>query len=525
MVFNGEVYNHLELRSAIPGVVWRGLSDTETVVEIWEREGLECLERLRGMFAFAVYDLQSGRLVLARDRLGIKPLYYRTEGTGGLSFASEVRVLCNGRRPAPDPPALAAYLATGHMPRAGTIGERIEILPAGSFFQIPKNGPPSLRRWWPAEKSGDGPRPLSRDEAQEGVRAMVENSVREHLLSDVPVACFLSGGIDSSIVALAAAKFHSGPLKTFCIGFPSGALDERWAARMIAERAESDHEEIEVGPRDCLQWVVEAVGAMDVPSADAINTYIVSKAVRRAGWKVALSGLGGDELFGGYAGFSDVPRLSILRCLPKKMASLCVQLMPASMRDKLNGAADFDPFTLALLRRRWWSDVDLKEFGIEDKPVWPDPPGETGDIFRAVSWAEILGYMEPMLLRDSDQMSMAVGLELRVPLLDHRLVESVLSLPGAWKRGKPPKRLLVDAFSDVLPRECRKRAKQGFVLPMDEWMRGPLTDFCRQGLEAVKTRLRAGFVDRALDEFQARRLHWTRVWQLVMLGYYLEKNR
>jgi asparagine synthase (glutamine-hydrolysing) len=357
------------------------------------------------------------------------------------------------------------------------------------------------------------------------VRSLVESSVAEHFLSDVPVGCFLSGGIDSSIVALAASKGHGRSPSTFCIGFPNVGLDERKLARLVAERAGCEHFEIEAGPDECLGLVVEAVEAMDSPSADAINTYIVSKAVRKAGFKVALSGLGGDELFGGYASFADIPRLGFLKRMPKRMARGIVDVMPRSAREKLKNAKDFDPFTLALLRRRWWGDAALADLGVEGSPVWPTRLASCADAFEAISRAEIFGYMEPMLLRDSDQMAMAVGLELRVPLLDHRLVEFVLGLPAAWKQGRPAKRLLIEAFADILPRECWDRPKQGFVLPMEDWMRGPLADFCRQGLGAVKERLRAGFVERAFAQFQARRLHWTRVWQLVVLGHYLEKNR
>jgi asparagine synthase (glutamine-hydrolysing) len=524
-VFNGEIYNHSELRSRLPGFAWRGHSDTETLVELWEREGEGCLSVLRGMFAFAVYDARSARLDLVRDRLGIKPVYFRVERDNGVSFSSELRALGDGRGPQLCGSALATYLATGHMPAIGEIGSGIQILPPGSHLRIDAKGNREVRRWWSVGKKSDGFVPGNPDGARRAVRALVESSVGEHLLSDVPVACFLSGGIDSSIVALAAAKGHGRAPSTFCIGFPNVGLDERKLARLVAERAGSQHVEIEAGPDECLAWVIEAVEALDSPSADAINTYIVSKAVRLAGFKVALSGLGGDEIFGGYASFVDIPRLEFLGRVPSWMARGIVHAMPRSAREKLEDARAFDPFTLALLRRRWWSDRALTDSGAAGDVVWPPTPGFSGDSFESISQAEILGYMEPMLLRDSDQMGMAVGLELRVPLLDHRLVEAVSGFPAAWKQGTPAKRLLIEAFADILPRECWDRPKQGFVLPMEDWMRGPLADFCREGLDAVKSRLKAGFVDAAVAQFEARRIHWTRVWQLVVLGHYLEKNR
>jgi asparagine synthase (glutamine-hydrolysing) len=522
IVFNGEIYNHLEVRSRLGGVVWRGHSDTETLVEAWERLGEECLGLLRGMFAFAVYQSQDRSVHLVRDRLGIKPLYFRNGGNGCFSFASEVRTLLRGRRPEPGDAALACYLATGHMPATGEIGEGVRILPPGCILRIDESGDSPIRQWWslPLRKSG-GEIIRNHSETQAWVRSQVEDAVREHLLSDVPVGAFLSGGIDSSIVSLVAARSLGRSLHTFCVGFPDAGFDERHIAREVAARAGSNHTEIEVGPEECQRWAVEAVAAMDLPSADAVNTYIVSKAVREAGLKVALSGLGGDELFCGYPSFTDIPRLALLGRIPAPFAKALISLLPAGARNKLDGAASFDPFTLALLRRRWWSDSALKEAGLDAPIPWPELKQAFSDDLQAISAAEILGYMEPMLLRDSDQMSMAVGLELRVPFLDHRLVEGALAMPGHFKSGKPPKRLLIEAFRDLLPEAVWKRPKQGFALPMDSWMRGPLKEFCRSGTVAARNRLGEKFVDTAWSGFERRNLHWTRLWQIAVLGHYL----
>jgi asparagine synthase (glutamine-hydrolysing) len=362
-------------------------------------------------------------------------------------------------------------------------------------------------------------------EARSGLRSLLEASVQEHLLADVPVASFLSGGIDSSIVSLLAARFHREPLQTFCIGFPNIGFDEREVAKLVAEHAGSQHTEIEVSPKDCLIWVCEAVEAMDLPSVDAINSYIVSKAAKSAGLKVALSGLGGDELFGGYPSFTDVWRLSFLHHLPPALARQLVQIMPQSAREKLDGGPSFDPFTLAMLRRRWWGTDAIKSAGFDCEIQWPLAPKSFRDSFEAASWAEILNYMSPMLLRDTDQMSMAVGLEVRVPFLDTRLVDFVLALPEKWKRGRPPKRLLIEAFADILPAQVWNRPKQGFALPMDDWMRGPLNDFCRSGLSAVRKMIKPCWIDSVATKFEKRQLHWTRLWQLVVLGHYAQKKK
>jgi asparagine synthase (glutamine-hydrolysing) len=462
-----------------------------------------------------------------RDRLGIKPLYFR-EDQGAICFGSEVRVLNGGRRPSLGDDALATYLMTGHLPGSGEMGGGIRALPAGCRLSVAGNGVASMECWWPAgeqeSSQWSGDRSQSDEKAEDvraEVRRLVEASVQEHLLADVPVASFLSGGTDSSVVSLVAARAASQPLRTFSVGFPQKGLDERPIAKLVAERAGARHTEIEVTPEDCIRWIVDGVAAMDLPSADAINSFIVSRAVRSAGLKVALSGLGGDELFGGYPSFRDVPRMAVLGMMPRGMASTLVRGLPRRMRTKLEGARGFDPFTLALLRRRWWSPEQLAASGARGEVIWPVLPAKPRDAFAAVSWAEILGYTEPMLLRDSDQMSMAVSLELRVPFFDHRLVEFALGLPQRFKRGLPPKRLLIEAFVEDLPREVWDRPRQGFVLPMDDWMRGPLRAFAMEGLEAVKELLAPQWVDGVRTRFEERRLHWTRLWQLVVLGHYM----
>lgn len=278
IVFNGEIYNHLELRKRLACASWRGHSDTETLLEAWEENGEDCLGQLRGMFAFAIMDCSSGTLHLVRDRLGIKPLYFRREGAHGVSFASEARALLHGRRPILSQDALACYLATGHTPASGEFGEGVEILPPGTFLRIDRKGDVDCRTWWRCAQKTPHPAPESLEEAQSGVRSHLESAVAEHLLADVPVAAFLSGGIDSSIISLVAARQLGFPLRTFCIGFPHAGFDERPVARLLAERIGSQHTEIEVGPSDCQKWAVEAVAAMDLPSSDAINTYIIFSA-------------------------------------------------------------------------------------------------------------------------------------------------------------------------------------------------------------------------------------------------------
>jgi len=525
IAFNGEIYNHLDLRHRIEGVQWKGHSDTETLVELWERHGPQCIPWLRGMFAFAVYDNQDCILHLVRDRFAIKPLYFQRTSAGETTFASEVRALLGGRKIGLSNHSMAFYLSTGHIQNEGEIGEGAEILPPGFFARVDRNGGISKKRWFADSEGSNVPQVTTFEQARSGVRSLLEASVQEHLLADVPVASFLSGGTDSSIISLLAVRFHSDPLQTFCIGFPNIGFDERKVAKIVAEHAGSRHTEIEVSPNDCLKWVCEAVEAMDLPSVDAINSYIVSKAAKSAGLKVALSGLGGDELFGGYPSFADVRRLSFIYHLPPPLAKQLVQILPQSAREKLDGGPSFDPFTLAMLRRRWWGTDAIKSAGFDCEIQWPLAPKNFQDSFEAVSWAEILNYMGPMLLRDTDQMSMAVSLEVRVPFLDPRLVDFVLALPEKWKRGRPPKQLLIKAFANILPAQVWNRPKQGFALPMDDWMRGPLNDFCLSGLSAARKFIDPCWIDSVATKFEKRQVHWTRLWQLVVLGHYAQKKK
>jgi len=526
IVFNGEIYNHLEVRRKMSGVHWCGHSDTETILEAWERHGAQCLEWMRGMFAFAIFNCETGDLDLVRDRLGIKPLYFRRGSQNTIAFGSEVRALTGKASIRLHKDAEATYLATGHTPPSGFLGEDIEILRPGHWLRYAKAYEAVITPWWkPSNGFSRAITALTPEKVRADVHELLEQSIREHLLSDVPVASFLSGGIDSSIVTILAARHHEGSLRTFSVGFPQAAFDERKVAQLVAERAGTSHTEIEVTPADCLEWVQEAVSAMDLPSADAINSFIVSKAVSREGIKVALSGLGGDELFGGYPSFTDIPKLAGLGILPSTWAKQIVHLLPAQIREKIDGIESFDPFSLALVRRRWWSKRILDKVLKDGVVVWPSPVNTTGDYFSDISWAEILGYMEPMLLRDSDQMSMAVSLELRVPFLDHRLIEYVLNLPAKLKSGKPPKRLLIESFKEDLPKEVWNRPKQGFTLPMDHWMRGPLKAFAKTGVSAAREVANADWVDSVAMSFESGNTHWTRLWQIVVLGHYANRTR
>lgn len=514
LVVNGEIYNHLELRREMPDLPWQGTSDTETLLQAYAHWGAQLLVRLKGMFAFALYDQTRQQLFLARDRLGIKPLYLAAEDDG-IRFASETKMLCSEHESI-SPGALAAYLQYGACPEDQLLLPGIETLPAGHGMIVRRDGSREVWRYWPPQTKFRSPRTA----APEKIRELLETAVEEHLLSDVPVASFLSGGIDSSIITALAAQKVGPNLQTFSVGFELAEFDESAIARTLAERYGTTHRQLQLSEHEVLQSVTEAVAHLDLPSVDAINTYIVSRAVAREDVKVALSGLGGDELFGGYPSFRDVPRLQMLTKLPRSLR----RFVSDRLADLPN---ETDPFVLARWRRRFFRDEDLQRASLPNESNPPSCPIDLPDDFARVSWAELTGYMRHMLLRDADQMSMAVSLELRVPFLDHELVEYSLGLPAAEKqRHGGSKGLLVAACRDLLPPVVYNRPKRGFSLPMAQWMAGPLAAFVEEGLREIVGReiLPAEFITRARADFRAGRLHWTRLWSMVVLGHFVRRR-
>ena len=525
IIFNGEIYNHAKLREELRAsgrdVKWAGTSDTETLLVAYRVWGKAMLPRLKGMFALVIYDAATQGLFVARGPSGIKPLYYaRTRGV--LRFSSEARALFEGTGPVYDGRSVSAYLQWGSCPEDGFIFPRTRILPSGSSMTVNADTTVETEHYWPKKSY-----PLSHGEdAPKRVRKLLESAVEAHLMADVPVASFLSGGIDSSVVtALASRALGPGRLQTFSVGFSESAFDETQIADMVAKKYQTDHHRIELGQEEILRLVQEAVSRMDAPSQDAINTYIVSKKVAERGIKVALSGLGGDELFGGYPSFRDAPILRRLAGMPQWMRRISRGF--GKLGERIADLPGGDIMAIAIWRRRLWTDAMLRKAGLPVSPLRTLPSPEFGDDFAKISWAEMSVYMGQTLLRDSDQMSMAVSLELRVPFLDEDLIEYVLSLPAHEKtRFRITKGLLVEACKDLLPERVYQRRKMGFALPMDAWMRGPLKEFKLDGLDEVKRLglLAPGAVDWIRSEFEDGKIHWTRIWSLVILGHYLKKN-
>ena len=550
LIYNGEIYNFAALGAELRGrgVTFRGHSDTEVLLHALVEWGPACIARLQGMFAFAFHDVSEQRLILARDSVGIKPLYLAWLPDGGLAFASEVGAILRTGLVSPrvDPRGLAGLLAYGAVQRPFTIFRDIEDLPPGHYQVITAGDRPVRQEpvcFWRPPPTGTGVR-----EPVAAVRSTVEAAIQDHLVSDVPVGIFLSSGLDSTVVAGVAAR-HAARLRSFTVGFADAPdTSELALAAETAARFRLDHTPITVSGDDALATTREWLASLDSPSLDGLNVFLISRFVRAQGIKVALSGQGGDELFGGYPSFRDVPLLRRLfqggRFIPRSLrrwaAALATAGKPTAVRQKAIDLADSDGSLLSLYfrRRRVTTNASLRALGLE-----PHSLGLTGDYvpqesvgpelladvdeLGAISRLETAFYMGNMLLRDGDANGMRHGLEIRVPLLDQRLLDLLLAMPGPERlpRGAPPKHLLTAAFPELLSPAQRAAGKRGFTLPIAKWLQGPLRELTEAGLASVKAAgpLNPSAVDAAWSAFQrdARGAAWTLPFTLAVLGLYL----
>jgi len=554
LVFNGEIFNHLELRRELrnDGVEFQGTSDTEVVLNGLVRWGTDFFPRLKGMFALAFVDGERKALLLARDPLGIKPLYQHS-GSNLLIIGSEVRAVVAGARLSRevDPQGLISYLAYGAVAEPRTIFEEIRMFPRGSF-QVISLARQSLADPTPPKRffNMSAIREISEAEAIEQVRATLTQAVNQHLISDVPVGMLLSSGVDSTIVANLAAK--SAPhLRSFTVGLAGNSSEsETDFAQRTARRLGLSHSNIVIGPDEVRAEAEAWLDSLDQPSIDGLNVFVISRAIHAQGIKVALSGQGGDELFGGYPSFVDVERMRSL-CgkfwfLPRFVRRSGVQLAlftkSAAVRAKAIDIAESndDVISLYLQRRRTLSNEQLKELGINGS-LHSTPnflPPEAGPSFEfeslsipeAVSLLETHYYLGNMLLRDGDANSMAHSLELRMPFLDTRVIEMAFAIPASirFPKGARAKHLLRGAFPEALPGELAMQAKKGFTLPINRWMTGPLRDRCEAGLEYLRrTRLLNNRgIDTIWSQFlsEPRSPAWSRAWELCVLGIFAEKH-
>jgi asparagine synthase (glutamine-hydrolysing) len=490
IAYNGEVYNFHKLRCELraAGHTFRTGTDTEVLLHGYRQWGIGLLKRLRGMFAFGLWHNSQQTLLLARDRLGIKPLYYWRDHHQ-LLWASEVRALvASGLVPRRlSLRGLNGYLALGAVQDPDTLVDGVHSLPAGHYAVWRDRQFRVEPYWCPPAPASAG---LSAAEAAHRVRELLADSVRLHRIADVPVGVFLSGGLDSSALVAFMAQDSSTPLHTVSITFPGSHLSEASASHLVATHFHTEHTEIALTVDSMLSLLPDALCAMDQPTFDGINSYVVAKYVREAGLKVAVSGLGGDELFGGYPSFRRYPLLRYATALSPSMlrravAPLAVSLPAAHdiqtrLAGFMAGAYDPDPFPVL---RTLFSPLDRKALAplaarteLPTAELLADEAATMRGV-RRTSWWELNYYMKNVLLRDTDAMTMAHGLEARVPFLDHQLVEFVLGLPSDLVL--PPfnrivKPLLARACAGLVPDVILGRRKMGFTFPLETWLRAEL---------------------------------------------------
>ena len=577
VVFNGEIYNFPQLRAELEsrGHAFRTRSDTEVIVHGYEEWGERCVERFHGMFAFAIWDGRNaatnssrrGRVFLARDRLGIKPLYYVLVERA-IYFASEVRALlasdATERRLSLE--ALEGYLLFGSVVEPATLIEGVHSLPPGHSLTLNSDIPfsPEPRAYWDlcvrAHQVQDAPRTLA--SAALEVRTLLEQSVTEQLVADVPVGIFLSSGLDSTALAALAAR-QSRDIHTCTLSFQEQEFDEAAAAREIARKLGTRHQELLLTSDEMQSRLFEAVEALDQPSMDGVNTFFVSWAARQAGLKVALSGLGGDELFGGYPSFRTTPRLAKLLAVARRLPSPARQAVSEALlaigrrgtdprrADRLRKIATLFSHPEALphayfVSRMLFTPAQTNRLlppsivGTYRQTAQPETASwqqsleelarraETLPAQSMISYLELRTYMLNTLLRDTDSVSMRHSLEVRVPFLDHRLVEFVAALPDSAKKSAAPKALLAESVQDLVPAEALNHTKRTFTLPWEHWLRGKLGVEVASRLNSLTPSLALvldGEVAKTVwRQFLRGRTNWARPWSLFVLNEWVRKH-
>lgn len=489
ITFNGEIYNFRELRSQLESQQqFYSQTDTEVILKLYQRIGTECVNYLQGMFAFAIWDDLEKTCFIARDPLGIKPLYYWQTGSS-LLFASELKSILTTKLPtiSLSLEGLYGYLVNGSVPEPHTLIEGINCLKAGHWLRW-QSGHVSQSQYWQINFT---PETIDLPEAAQKVRYALINSIENHFVSDVPVGIFLSGGIDSTSVVALARQTQPGDLRTYSIAFEEADWNEGEIAQKVADTFGTDHTEYKITASLGRELLPQFLAAIDQPSIDGFNTFCVSQITQRNGTKVVLSGLGGDELFGGYRSFQKVPqmvrlsqRLHALHPIsigigmglenwvksPRaKRLSDFLQQIPNSAVAYRSFRSIFSHWEACAIAKRYLPDSTSPVRG--NGNLSPNLP----TLEDEVSLLEISCYMRNQLLRDSDVMSMACGLELRVPFVDRVLIEAIAGIPSNIRLA-PGKQLLIQAVPE-LPSWVVNRPKQGFSFPFEQWMTGEWRDY------------------------------------------------
>jgi asparagine synthase (glutamine-hydrolysing) len=549
IVFNGEIYNYLELKSLLPeNTELKSNTDTEVILELWDAFGKDILPKLRGMFALAIWDASSKELILARDHMGIKPLYYQIHNNQ-LVFASEMKGMLDSGLVTNKVNAKAVnqYLANGYIMQPNTIIEGVKMLEPASFL-IWKNGFRGIEQYW---KITDKPNtlPLTEEDAIKTVERLVTDAVREEAFADRPLGVFLSGGLDSTVLVAALKKSGANHIKTFSVGFDGDDLSEEDDAKEAAGFYGTTHTQLQVTDKEVVPYIGQYIKALDQPSVDGLNTWLVSKVTAKH-VTVALSGLGGDELFSGY---------SIDRAILHKQQYAWISRIIHTTRPLWNNApkeignrlqAYSKWRNLPEFYKTWgslFSDEEIKELTslkTSTKNQFSKLDlGSTYSLLKRISYMHQQGFMMSRLLRDSDAVSMDHSIEVRFPVIDHRLVKLAFHLPDDWKiknvketaklknyekdnsyEVNGVKHLLYQAFKNDLPPEFGSRPKRGFKMPIEKWMRSGLKDDIQKTLTNPNSFLNSKFISKLHESWEKGKLNWSKVWAIYTLEKWVQQN-
>jgi asparagine synthase (glutamine-hydrolysing) len=545
LVYNGEIYNFRDVKRQLPNYNFSSEGDTEVLMAAFATWGIECVIKFKGIFAFALWDTVEQILWLARDRMGVKPLYFTIKDNTCV-FGSEIRsILASGLvKHNIDTRTVVGYLQYQSAGYPSTFIQDVHEIPPGSYAKISPRGSEFTTYYKLCPESIVYRQKLSGDSLRKDLFCILSEAVASRLQGVVPVGAFLSGGIDSAAVVALASLHASSPVNTFTLTFEEERYDESKQAEEFSRIYRTNHHSIKIHPDDCQHQVSEFLSKLDSPSLDGLNTYLISSAAAKFGMKVMLSGLGGDELFAGYPGFRHAKFLrkwkflfdntkylrmsisSFLKCSKSPIAFSLYKILSAKTHHikhcypalrQMMSMADVGKFTSLDYNYSTTIEDEMNFF-------------QFGDNYSTSNYslAELNNYAANTLLRDNDQMGMANSLEIREPFFDQQLVEFMLGLPDDCKQSKYPKQLLIDTLSPLLPDTINRRPKKGFVLPMDSWMRGSLFDICDKAIRCLST---YDFIDSknlntVWKQYSCDRSaeKWTTIWSFVVLGAWLQKN-